>query len=104
LLAAYLDDMFAWLTVNSETLGIERWFLYASSPAPEFYTSTRTTLSLLQPFTTQLTLFGERYRAWASGQAKRTYYFPWYDSLVTDGSDWVLIANPDATVVAQVTV
>src|SRR5262249_53982127 len=104
LIGAYLDDMFSWLTVNSETLRIDRWFLYATSPGPEFYTSTPTTISLLQPVSTTLTPFGERFRGWATNTATRSYYFPWYDSLVTNGSDWILVANPDSTTSAQVKV
>jgi hypothetical protein len=64
----YLDRMLGWLKETGPRLGVERWFLYGTSPDPEPYAATIASLSLVDPDNGTLTTFGERYRGWAYGR------------------------------------
>ena len=70
LVGSYLDSMLGWLTDKGATARVERWFLYATASAPEPYASAAAGISLLDPGRLVLTPFGQRYRAWATGQQR----------------------------------
>lgn len=61
----YVGGYADWLLANAENYKVERWFLYTSFGLPEPYTNTFTGISLLngQTANSQLTVFGELYRA-----------------------------------------
>ncbi len=67
LVGAYLDDMLSWLRSSGANSGVDRWFLYATSPPPEPYATQTAGITLLEPGTIRLTPFGESYRARATG-------------------------------------
>jgi len=61
LAGAYLDSMLAWLA--SPGSGVDRWFLYATTPPPEPFATASGGISLLQPGSLKPTDLGQRYRA-----------------------------------------
>ncbi len=65
LVGGYLDRMLAWLAEPGGPARVERWFLYATAPPPEPYTTELAGIALMQPGRVVLTPFGERYRAWS---------------------------------------
>lgn len=66
LLAVYLDEMLGWLSAFGESLRVDRWFLYATTPPPEPFATTASGLALLDAESLSLTEFGEQYRGWAT--------------------------------------
>jgi hypothetical protein len=63
--ADYLHRMLVWLTETGASAGIERWFLYATTPPAEPYASVPTGLALLDPESLAPTELGAIFRAWA---------------------------------------
>jgi hypothetical protein len=66
LMAAYLDQMFNWLTRNGPAMRIQRWFLYSMVATAEPWATAPAGIGLLQANSTQLTNFGTQYRGWAA--------------------------------------
>ena len=66
LVGGYMDSMLAWLTGPGALARVERWFLYATAPPPEPYTTEPAGIALMEPGRLVLTPFGERYRFWST--------------------------------------
>jgi hypothetical protein len=66
LITTYLTQMFDWLTQNSASLNIQRWFLYGLVAVPEPWATAPAGIGLLEPGSLQMTSFGLQHWAWAA--------------------------------------